>query len=106
MKSKYKVGNKVRIKSLDWYNSNKDRYDEIDKGTFCFCKRMSEYCGKEFEVSYVCPDGDIRLTNSHWCWADWMFEEEVIMDDKQQQILKYIERIQQELHKLQALCNN
>lgn len=27
---KYKVGDKVRIKSLDWYNKNKNKYGDVD----------------------------------------------------------------------------
>ena len=50
---KYKVGDKVRIKSLDWYNENKDEYGYIDYGCYMFFPRMSKFCGKTFEIAEV-----------------------------------------------------
>ena len=75
MESKYKVGDKVRVKSLEWYNSNKDMYGHIDRGTIIFLKGMSEHCGKEFEISHVDPNGEYSLKENGWLWADWMFED-------------------------------
>ena len=68
---KYKVGDKVRIKSLDWYNENKDEKGNviIHVKHFCGCmianaklsftKSMTEFCGKVmtiekvFDVNYI-----------------------------------------------------
>ena len=41
---KYKVGDRVRIKSLDWYNENKD--EEGDVRTAFFNEARSKYCGQ------------------------------------------------------------
>ena len=43
---KYKVGDKVRIKSIDWYIDNKDEYDVVDCGAYNFPYGMSKFCGK------------------------------------------------------------
>ena len=51
---KYKVGDKVRIKSLDWYNENKD--EDGDVPCVCdilFLERMKKYCGKILTISKV-----------------------------------------------------
>ena len=37
---KYKVGYKVRIKSLDWYNENRDKTNEIECGSVYFIPDM------------------------------------------------------------------
>jgi len=78
MESKYKVGDKVRIKSLDWYNSNKDEDGEIGlhSDEYLFLEVMSEYCGKECEVSHVYPNGEYSLKGNGWIWNDWMFEDD------------------------------
>jgi len=106
MESKYKVGDKVRIKSLDWYNSNKDEDGEIGlhSDEYLFLEVMSEYCGKECEVSHVYSNGEYSLKGNGWIWNDWMFEEE--LSAKEQQVLEQIERVQVELDKLRALCNS
>ena len=43
---KYKVSDKVKIKSLDWYNANKAEDGEIYLGSNTFVQLMSKYCGK------------------------------------------------------------
>lgn len=43
---KYKVGDKVKIKSLDWYNTFKDDDGIVDCGQWYFDKKMSRFCGK------------------------------------------------------------
>src|SRR5574344_640097 len=100
MESKYKVGDKVRVKSLEWYNSNKDGEGHIDRGTILLLKEMSAYCGKEFEVRYVNPGGEYFLKGNEWIWEDWMFEDNTDINTNKQQILEQIERVQQELDKL------
>jgi hypothetical protein len=42
---KYKPGDKVRIKSLDWYNENKDETGRVMFDYIGFCKEMTKYCG-------------------------------------------------------------
>ena len=110
MESKYKVGDKVRIKSLDWYNSNKDINYNIRKDNQTFLECMSKYCGKEYEIyNVICGINHYvyKLYDTDtWCFSDWMFEDELSINTKEQQILNQIERVQAELDKLRALCNN
>ena len=53
---KYKVGDKVRIKSLDWYNTFKDEDGVVDCGQWCFDKKMSRFCGK---IVTICESDDM-----------------------------------------------
>ena len=49
----YKKGDKVKVKSLDWYNANKNREDAIIFGDFLhiFDESMSEFCGKVVTIA-------------------------------------------------------
>ena len=73
---KYKVGDKVRIKSLDWYNKNKDEYGNIDiSHDFTFYADRSKYCGKVFTIDVVFNDCyTVKEDNHEYYWADEMFE--------------------------------
>ena len=75
---KYKVGDKVRVKSLEWYNAfsnNGDKYIRHDRAWFT--KEMSEYCGKTALVIGVYNDSyDLDIDNKEWGWYDWMLEDE------------------------------
>lgn len=101
MESKYKAGDKVRVKSLVWYNLNKDIKNNIREGSQAFVECMSEYCGKYFEVSYVSSNGICHLKGNNWCWEDWMFEEE--LSTKEQQALEQLEHVKDELYKYQLV---
>ena len=48
----YKVGDKVRIKNLDWYNNNKDEDGDVpDNMMDTLFLRENEWClGKEFII--------------------------------------------------------
>ncbi len=47
---KYKAGDKVKIKSLDWYNTNKDGFGLIFCNNICFDEKMVEFCGKTVTI--------------------------------------------------------
>ena len=53
---KFKVGDKVRIKSLEWYNTFKDEDGVVDCGQWCFDKKMSRFCGK---IVTICESDDM-----------------------------------------------
>ena len=86
MESKYKIGQKVRVKSLDWYNANKDSYGSVAIGDKKprFTYAMSKYCGQvltvddhsEYEGEYYMIEDDGIYT-----WSDEMFEG--VVDDCQ-----------------------
>lgn len=86
MESKYKIGQKVRVKSLDWYNNNKDTSHRVNIGDKkpCFTYNMSKYCGlvltiddhSEYEGEYYMVEDDGVYT-----WTDEMFEG--VVDDHQ-----------------------
>lgn len=73
---KYKVGDKVKIKNLDWYNTNKSETDYLYCNNIVFVQKMSEYCGKKAtivdrtDVSYK-----LDIDNKFYYWTDDMFEE-------------------------------
>ena len=75
---KYKVGDKVKVKSLEWYNAfsnNGKEYIRHDRAWFT--KEMSEYCGKTALVIGVYNDSyDLDIDNKEWGWYDWMLEDE------------------------------
>ena len=50
---RYKVGDKVKIKSLDWYKTYKDECDVIYCGDILFIKSMSKYCGKVLTIDRI-----------------------------------------------------
>ena len=71
---KYKAGDKVRIKSLDWYNENKDEYGYIDCGSRSFFAKMSDWCGKIATIKEICKTNCYRLEEYDFDWTDDMIE--------------------------------
>ena len=55
---KYKVGDRVKIKSIDWYNENKDANGDVDCGSQLFIKTMIKFCGKVLTISQVDHEDD------------------------------------------------
>ena len=75
---KYKVGDKVKIKSLDWYNANKADDGEVYLGSNTFLQLMSKYCGKVATITYVYSWGySLDIDGGKWNWVDEMFEENI-----------------------------
>lgn len=51
---KYKVGDQVRIKSIHWYNKNKNEKGTVSLKHFDFVRDMAVYCGEVLIVESVC----------------------------------------------------
>ena len=87
---KYNVGDRVRIKSLDWYNENKDNYDCVYAGNgFGFWKKMVRHCGEIMKITSVKVDpedsnkGYYFMENSEERWTDEMIERLVEKEGKE-----------------------
>ena len=72
---KYKAGDKVRIKSLDWYNENKDETDDIEcSNNIWFYREMSKFCGKVMTISHDRVDHYTMVEDLVNYWTDEMIE--------------------------------
>ena len=79
---KYNVGDKVRIKSIDWYNKNKSKRGNISfpyEAEVVFTSEMSSFCGQIVTISqkgYTKDIGFYRLRddNGSHIWTDEMIE--------------------------------
>ena len=66
-KMKHKIGDKVKIKSLDCIN-----YPG-------FVNEMSKFCGKYAKIISVNSDFyTLDIDNRAWNWDDWMFEDDEV----------------------------
>jgi hypothetical protein len=74
----YKVGDYVRIKSLDWYNENKGNDGIVEFSTSVFVPGMSQFCGKVVTIEAVFDEGDddviYCMEEIGYNWTDEMFE--------------------------------
>lgn len=52
---KYKVGDRVRIKSFEWYNENKDKNGNVHCGDKVFDDYMSVFCGSVVTIGSPVP---------------------------------------------------
>ena len=77
---KYKEGDKVLIKSIDWYNENKNDIGEIDFKIDAlhstFIEAMSQFCGQILTIVSVSKEGTYHMKeDDEWfCWGDEMIE--------------------------------
>ena len=71
---KYKVGDKVKIKSIDWYNQNKDKSGCVfAEDAIVFTSEMAHYCGQVMTIERAdCIDNSYFM-NVFW-WTDDMIE--------------------------------
>ena len=71
---KYEIGDKIRIKSLDWYHENKQMHIRscIECGELLFTPYMSKFCGEIVEIADI-KNGCYMDTKVHF-WTDEMIE--------------------------------
>ena len=85
----YKVGDKVRIKSLEWYSKNKNGLGNVSHydTNNTFVSLMSAYCGMTANITEV--EGShyiLDVDNGDWGWQDFMFEEAFAYDQNYEQL--------------------
>ena len=70
----YKIGDRVKIKSLDWYNKNKDQHGRVACGYHVFTEDMSKFCGCTMIVCRRSNLGVMNMGGSASYWTDEMIE--------------------------------
>ncbi len=78
---KYKVGDKVKIKSLDWYNDNRDFYGNVECGVYYFIEEMTKYCGKILTIGNIHKNGYDLQEDENFAWTDDMFDSNIEKPD-------------------------
>lgn len=73
---KHKVGDRVRIKSREWYENNKNICGDIFCGDTLFLSAMHRYCGNVATITSVGGIYRLDIDNSKWGWSDEMFEDD------------------------------
>ena len=73
---KYKIGDKVRVKSLEWYNSDKSKEGNINcSNRVFFVADMSKFCGSIVTIKDIDRDIDAYVVEeNNYYWTDDMFE--------------------------------
>lgn len=88
---RYKKGDKVRIKSLEWYYANKNSEDAIIfQDWHIFDENMSKFCGKVVTIDAYVPRGNcynIKEDGEANFWSDAMFEGLAIEDELQEKMV-------------------
>ena len=77
---KYKPGDKVKIKSLDWYNANKDEDGRVMCDYIGLCKEMAKYCGAVLTIMTI-GNQDIGSKQKYFMHETdypWGFTDEMI----------------------------
>ena len=74
---KYKVGDKVRVKSIEWHEAmDKDDSGCIRYYNGTFIEKMKTCCGKEAVVEWVGKDYySLDIDKGRWCWYGWTLED-------------------------------
>ena len=97
---KYKPGDKVKIKSLEWYNANKNEKGIIPCGDYNFTKLMTLLCGKivtikdfEYDSGYIILEDD--MVNA---WTDEMIEGLADETEPQEKMVS-LEKVEEWLYK-------
>ena len=76
--TKFKVGDVVKVKSLDWYDKHKGEngYIIVERN-HPFTEEMKEFCGKYFCINDISENGIYFNGISDFVFYDWMIEDQV-----------------------------
>lgn len=88
---KYKSGDKVRIKSLAWFNTNKCSGHVMCDG-LAFVEFMTEWCGQELTIDFIYTDDSgksgyvMKEPTTHWRFTDGMIEDLVDVEPQKKMV--------------------
>lgn len=72
---KYNIGDKVRIKSVDWYEANKDRNGTVCLDGDVFLPQMAKLCGQVVVIDNVYPNRNAYTIKGHYAfWLEDMID--------------------------------
>ncbi|MDR1902413.1 MAG: DUF5758 domain-containing protein [Treponema sp.] len=70
---KLRIGDKVKIKSLEWYEEEQKKKKPVTEYSPFFTREMTQYCGTEQEVESF-TNGFVRLKDIGYIWSRIWFE--------------------------------
>lgn len=79
---KYKVGDKVKVKSHEWYEDNANNIGEVECGNTVFIPYMENYCGSIVTIAQTFNHINcyaIEEDNGVHYWSDEMFEYSIFL---------------------------
>lgn len=81
--AKFKVGDKVRVKSKKWYDENKSKSGTVYTDGEPFVDDMAVYCGAIASIVSLDNENDyyIDIDNGAWIWNEDVFEDEPIKEE-------------------------
>lgn len=98
---RYIKGDRVRVRSLEWYYVNRDSKGAIFlKNISVFDKSKSEFCGKVVTIDAYVPRGDyyyIKEDGKLNLWSDDMFEGLAIEDPQEKMVS--LDKVEEWLYK-------
>ena len=98
---RYRKGDRVRVRSLEWYYANRDSGGSIFfPNHLVFDESMSEFCGKVVTIDAYNPRGnyyDIKEDGKVNFWLDDMFEGLAI--EKTQEKMVSLDKVEEWLYK-------
>jgi hypothetical protein len=80
MTTKFKIGDKVRVKSIEWFSENA-------KVKCMMPECMKIHCGEVMNIHWV-RENYYLVKENGFGWQDWMLEDEPVAEEKQEQLLK------------------
>ena len=101
---KYKVGDKVKIKSIKWYYYNKNFDDKVQLSYEYFVSEMSKHCGDILTIESISePFYYLKEDSDKYRWTDEMFEDDLIQEETKTNHKKHMTQEQKDLL-LKDLC--